>query len=62
MYRAVLSHQGSLYSPEKADEIAASMNADKYDDWTYTVVHCPKGTGLSFINITDEENEFVGKL
>jgi hypothetical protein len=62
MYKAILNHQGNLYQPEKAVEICATMNADSDDDWTYEAVHCPKGTGLSFIKITDENNEFVGKL
>jgi hypothetical protein len=62
MFKQVLDHQGNLFQPAKADELAAKMNADKDDDWTYEVVHCPKGTGLSFIKIFDEENEFIGKV
>jgi hypothetical protein len=59
---AVLNHQGSLYSPAKADQIAAQMNSDPDDDWTYTAVHDPKGTGYSFVEVHDEDGEFVGKV
>jgi len=58
--KAVLRHSGSLFQPSKAEEIAASLNAD--DDWTYTAVHCPKGTGLSFVQIADEDGAIVGKV
>ena len=49
-----------MFSVEDAIKIAAEMNAS--DDWEYTPVHDPKGTGLSYIAIHDEDGEFVGKL
>ena len=55
-----ISHPGSLYTPQKAEEIAAQMNES--DDWTYVVKHDPTGRGLSFIQIFDEDGIFIGKL
>ena len=60
--RAILNHQGSLFAPAKADALAAELNADVEDDFRYDVIHCPNKTGLSFIKIFDEADEFVGKL
>jgi len=50
----------TLYAPEEAERVAAEMNAT--DDWTYAVVHDPKGTGYSFIEITDEDGNFVARM
>jgi hypothetical protein len=50
----------TLYTPEEAERIAAEMNAT--DDWAYTVRHDPKGTGYSFIEIIDEDGEYVGRM
>ena len=50
----------TLFTPAEADATALMMNAD--DDWTYTAVHCPKGTGSSFITVHDEDGEFIGKV
>ena len=50
----------TFYTKENAEKVAAEMNAD--DDWTYRPVHDPKGTGYSFIEIYDEDGEFVSKL
>jgi len=47
-----------------ADADAAAANAEANDDcgWKYVAVHDPKGTGYSFVNIFDEDGEFVGKM
>jgi len=50
----------TLYSPDKAEEVAAEMNAT--DDWNYKVIHDPKGTGYSFIEVYDEDDEFVARM
>lgn len=50
----------TLYTRERAEEIAAEMN--KTDDWHYIPAHDPNETGYSFIEIYDECGEFVGKL
>ena len=51
----------TLFAPAKAIKVAAELAAGD-PDWTYTVVHCPRGTGYSFINIFDEDGEFVSKV
>jgi len=58
--RNLLNTTSNLYTPEKAEAIAKEMNES--DDWTYKVIHDPAGTGYSFIEIYDEDNEFVAKL
>jgi hypothetical protein len=49
-----------LYAPATAIAVAATLQAGD-PDWTYTAVHDPKGTGYSYIVITDEDGEVVGK-
>ena len=51
----------TLYTPAKAEEVAATLNAND-PDWTYKVVHDPKGVGYSFIEIYDEAGELAGKF
>ncbi len=53
-----LDQTPKLYPPEKAEQIAAELNAQD-DDWTYKVDHDPKGTGYSRIKVYDEDGEFV---
>jgi len=50
----------TMYTKERANEVAAEMNAA--DDWDYRAVHDPKGTGFSFIAIYDEDGAFVAKM
>lgn len=47
-----------LMMPDKAEATANELNAT--DDWTYKVRHDPTGKGWSFIEIYDEDGEFVG--
>jgi len=49
------------FSPEKAEQVAAELNAVEDDDWTYVVRHDPKGTGYSFIEVYDEDGYLIGK-
>lgn len=56
----LLDTTSNLYRPEEAKKIAKEMNES--DDWTYKVVHDPTGKGYSFIEIYDEDGEFVAKL
>jgi hypothetical protein len=56
----LINTNGNLYSEAEANRIAAEMNAS--DDWNYIAVHDPKGTGYSFINIFDEDGEFISKF
>ena len=50
-----------FYTKEKAEAVAAEMNATD-DDWVYVAKHDPKGTGWSFIEVYDEDGEFVAFL
>jgi len=50
-----------LFAPAKAEEAAVSLKSGD-PDWNYVVQHDPKGTGWSFINIFDEDGEFVGRV
>jgi len=58
--KKLLDTTSNLYTPKRAEEIAKEMNES--DDWTYTVIHDPTGKGYSFIEIHDEDGEFVAKL
>ena len=49
-----------LFTPKNAELKAKELNDN--DDWDYRVIHCPKGTGYSFIEVYDENGEFVSKL
>lgn len=52
-----------IFSQEKAVEIAAKLNADKEDDWTYIVENNPeKNAKTAIIRIYDCDNEYVGLL
>ena len=50
-----------LYLPGQAGEIAAKMQKSD-PTWTYRVIHDPNGTGYSFIEILDEDNQLVGRI
>ena len=49
----------NLMNKEKVVEVARALKLSD-PDWDYVVKHCPKGTGFSFIEIYDEDGEFVG--
>lgn len=57
----LLNNPGKLFSPEAA-EVAATELRTNDPDWTYTVKHDPTGKGYSFIEIYDENGEFVHKF
>ena len=47
-----------LLEPKAAEKLAKELN--KTDpEWTYRVKHNPTGKGYSFIEIYDEDKEFV---
>ena len=50
-----------LFTKEDSIKVAAEMKTGD-PDWDYRPVHCPKGTGYSFIEVYDEDGEFVGKV
>ena len=49
-----------LMEHEKAEEVAAELNATDDDDWTYKVKHDPTGKGWSFIEVY-EDDELIGQ-
>ena len=46
------------YSTEKALGIVFELNSEEQDDWRYVAKEC-EHDNLSYIEIYDEENEFV---
>lgn len=48
-----------LFTPEAAEAAAEELRQGD-PDWEYRVVHDPKGTGYSFIEIFDEDGGPVG--
>ena len=51
-----------LLEKEKAIELAETLNEED-DEWFYLAIHCPNGTGFSFIEIYEEKDgEFIAKL
>lgn len=60
MIKMNTTHQ--LFNPAKVEEVAAEMQAGDDEGWTYRVKHAPTSTGYSFIEIYDENGEFVEKF
>ncbi len=60
--QALINITEQLFAPAKAEEVAKMMNSDIDDDFSYVVVHDPKGTGRSFIRVIDEDGHEIGKL
>lgn len=56
-----LNHTSKLFNPKNA-EIQAKALRSEDEDWTYIVKHDPTGKGYSFIEIYDEDGEFVEKF
>ena len=50
-----------LYKPQEAEKVVKELSEGD-PDWTYKVVHDPSGKGYSFIEVYDEDNNFVEKL
>ena len=60
-FTLISNRPATLFSPEDAESNAQILQ-DGDPDWTYKAVHDPKGTGLSFIEVFDEDEEFIGKM
>ena len=52
------SGPSQMFSPKEAEATAAILQADE-TDWTYVVKHDPKGTGWSFIEVRDNEDDHL---
>jgi hypothetical protein len=50
----------TLFPPEVAEHMAAKLKLGD-PDWSYVVKHDPKGNGMSYIEVYDEEGELVSK-
>ncbi|KKM78801.1 hypothetical protein LCGC14_1356380 [marine sediment metagenome] len=50
-----------LFTPQDAIKAAKELHEGD-PDWEYRVNHDPKGTGYSFIEIYDEDGDFVGRV
>jgi len=50
-----------LFEPEKAEAVTEEL-CENDPDWTYVVKHDPKGTGKSFIEVYDEDGEYIGRV
>ena len=59
--QATINTTSQLFTKDQAVTKAAELNASD-PDWDYRVVHCPKGTGYSFIEAYDADGEFVHKF
>jgi hypothetical protein len=59
---ATINHPATLLTAARADALAAHLNADADDEWTYTAIHDPKGDGFSFVEVTDENGVTLGRL
>lgn len=59
--QAKINTTSKLFTPADAEAKAAELKAGD-PDWDYRVVHDPKGTGWSFIEVYDEDGEFVHKF
>jgi hypothetical protein len=47
-------------SLDKAQELAADLNAEEEDGWTYEVVDCKNGLG--YIQVYDEDKNLMGGI
>lgn len=59
--QAKINTTHKLFNPKDAEDKAVELNAGD-PDWDYRVVHDPKGTGFSFIEVYDEDGEFVHRF
>lgn len=57
----IIDEPHKLFPRDKVDAAAAELEAND-PDWTYRPNHCPNGTGYSFIEIFDENGEFVSRF
>lgn len=62
LHTSVLYSYKIFTSADEAESMAATLNADEADPWTYVVSHDPQGTGKAFIRIFDEDGIEIGNL
>jgi hypothetical protein len=59
--KALLNTTHKLFPRNEVDAVANELKAGD-PDWDYRVIHDPKGTGLSFIEVYDEDGEYVSRV
>jgi hypothetical protein len=57
----IIKNVKKLFTKADAIKVAAEIQVDD-EEWAYTPVHDPKGTGWSFIEIYDEDGFLVGQV
>ena len=50
----------TFYPKDVAEKLSSDLNADEGDDWSYKAVDCENGR--AYVEVYDEEGEFVGYL
>jgi len=58
----LLKHIPTVFGIDKAKELAADLNADEEDTWSYHVEKGIHGTGAALVKVKDEEGVVVGAL
>ena len=54
-----LANTKTILFPNKAEELAAELNSDTDDDWTYKVVRGVYDPGAAWVACYDEKGRFV---
>lgn len=65
MHTLITNMPHTLMTPADAVALAASLQREAWDDGDDTqvvAVHCPKGTGLSYVAILDVDGQVLVKL
>ena len=55
-------YPATTYPADKVDAVAAELQANDEDDWTYVVRHDPTGRAFSLIELYDEDGVFVAMM
>lgn len=65
MHTLITNLPHALMTPADAEALAASLQREAWDDGDDSqviAVHCPKGTGLSYVAILDGDGRIIIKL
>ena len=57
-----IKNPNSIMTTERAEKLAADLNADNLDDWTYEVVKNPENESRAIVKASDENGDFVTYL
>ena len=59
--KKMLDTTEQLFSHEKVDQIAKDLKSNCEDGWDYVPCHGTEGSSYAYINIYDEDGEFIAK-